>query len=549
MNFVRHLRMLGPAGLAALIGGGSVLIFVALNTPWTTRGDKNAEAFQFQHGSELSIQGWLAILGVGFGCISYGLNEAYVHFFDAWCSRLARREEGLNYGRYLNCQARAPVVYGMRGFPVLVTTRYALSIIAVATSVGYKFGIAQFKSARLEVSNSTCITFSQHSVHMVNNKTISPWLSDSLANENVRGFTYLPFDDDAPYYDDLEVRWRGEEFSPGWQKGNSKTDIAMVAVADCSLPADTKIITWELAMMAIVKEDEDTFKMEANHTGWTRTEASHRSWQAADNFTASRQTIVDYRVNDRKVQIQWALAGPWTKETSRDSSKSEPVPRRLTYSFTKILANVTRIATAEGCFVSQLEFAKIVQDQPKVKDDNDTIDHLKPWVAAFVSDENTSRAEGIAAIVRMLMTRWFGETKLGLVLEDDNPLREENKGISFPPVQVTRIVIYIGCYTVASRIFLIIGIGAFLVVQVRVTIGPAPLTSWMGQHVYLALNGYTSTLGREDLLRGQDAASDEFARLMLSAHVTHPSDWRRVYDEVGDAVDSEPAKVPLRRDV
>ncbi|RSL50079.1 hypothetical protein CEP54_012122 [Fusarium duplospermum] len=328
MNFVRHLRMLGPASLAALIGGGSVLIFVSLNTPWTTRADKNAKAFQFQYGSELSIQGWLAILGVGFGCISYGLNEAYVHFFDAWCSRLARREEGLNYGRYLNSQARAPVVYGMRGFPVLVTTRY-----------------------------------------------------------------------------DREDTWQREKFRPGSQNSNSKTDIAMVAVADCTLPAGTKIITWELAMMASVKEDNGAFKMDANHTGWARTEASHRSWQAADNFTASRQTIVDYRVNDEKLQIQWALEGPWTKASSPDSSRSGPVARRLTYSFTKILANVTRIATAEGCFVSQVEFAKMVEDKPKTKDHNKTIAHLKPWVAAFLSDENTSRAEGIAAIVRILMTR------------------------------------------------------------------------------------------------------------------------------------------------
>ena len=67
----------------------------------------------------------------------------------------------------------------------------------------------------------------------------------------------------------------------------------------------------------------------------------------------------------------------------------------------------------------------------------------------------------------------------------------------------------------------------------------------MRQHVYLALNGHTLRLGREELLPGQAAASDEFARLMLSAHVTHPSDWRRVHGEVGDR---GLAKVPLRRD-
>ncbi|KAL6362677.1 hypothetical protein LRP88_03979 [Fusarium phalaenopsidis] len=422
-------------------------------------------ASQFQHGSELSIQAWLAILGVGFGCISYGLNEAYVHFFDAWCSHLARREEGLNYGRYLNSQARAPVVYGMRGFPVLVTARYALSIIAVATSVGYKFGIAQFESARLEVSNSTCVAFSQHSSRMVYNNTISPWLSDSLSNQNVRGFTYLPFNDDdlegiiyTPYHYDPEDPWQGEMFRPDSQNGNSKTDIAMVAVADCTLPADTKVITWELAMMANVSEDEDKFKMDANHSGWTRTEASHQSWQTGSNSTNSDHTIVDYRVKDDKFQIQWAPAGPWTKAGSPNSNSIEPAARRLTYSFTKILANVTRIATSEGCFVSQVEFAKVVKDQPKVKDHNGIMAHVKPWAAAIASDENTSRAEGIAAIVRMLMTRWFGKTKLGLIQEDDNPLKEENKDISFPPVQVTKVVIYIGCYTAASRIFLIIGL-------------------------------------------------------------------------------------------
>lgn len=163
------------------------------------------------------------------------------------------------------------------------------------------------------------------------------------------------------------------------------------------------------------------------------------------------------------------------------------------------------------------------------------------YAAGNSTDRASKRGQGQA----IQFATSFGETKLRLVQENDNPLKEESKYISFSPAQVTRVVIYIGCCMVAFRILLIIGVEAFLVVQARVTIGPAPLTSWMRQHVYLTLNGYTLRLGREDLLPGQAAASDEFARLMLSAHVTHPSDWRRVHSEVGD---SGPAKVAFRRD-
>lgn len=161
-SFGTRLLKLGSLSLLTLIAGGLILILSALNAllvpklkgsgfvDWNAVATKSVQAElrqtqanRFYIGEAWSIQAWLAIVGTGFGLVSHGFHEADVHLFDWWCSRQARHRRGLNYARYRNTQPRAPVSYGIRGFPLFASLRYLVLITTVAVSIGYKFGITE----------------------------------------------------------------------------------------------------------------------------------------------------------------------------------------------------------------------------------------------------------------------------------------------------------------------------------------------------------------------------------------------------------------------
>jgi hypothetical protein len=127
--FLTRLQRVGFLSLAALILGGLILILSGLDGligPTSVNGkfSSNDKIRIFYYGSNLSIQTWIAILGIGFGLLSYGYNKTYIHIFDWWCSRRAQCGDGLDYGTYLNSQPQAPVLYGSRGFFGFISLHY-----------------------------------------------------------------------------------------------------------------------------------------------------------------------------------------------------------------------------------------------------------------------------------------------------------------------------------------------------------------------------------------------------------------------------------------
>ncbi|KAK2666389.1 hypothetical protein RAB80_018046 [Fusarium oxysporum f. sp. vasinfectum] len=191
MRVFSQLRLLGLPSLSALFSGGAILIFIGVNAisaPELKDRARFSSQRRFRSGSQLSIQTWLAVVGVAFGLLAYGFQEAYSHLFDWWPSRQSRREGGLCYSRYFNSQPRAPLVYGLRGFSGFIALRYLLSLLSIAATISYKFSISQVEIITVENLNQEQFRISLPPVQALNAGTPSPWLGDAPQSNNSRGF-------------------------------------------------------------------------------------------------------------------------------------------------------------------------------------------------------------------------------------------------------------------------------------------------------------------------------------------------------------------------
>ncbi|RSL44112.1 hypothetical protein CEP54_014821 [Fusarium duplospermum] len=76
------LKLVAPLSL-----GGILLILFSLNVMINFGGNQRDFATDrwqanFHIDNGLSVQTWVALLGLCFGALSYGMGEAYIHFFD-----------------------------------------------------------------------------------------------------------------------------------------------------------------------------------------------------------------------------------------------------------------------------------------------------------------------------------------------------------------------------------------------------------------------------------------------------------------------------------
>jgi hypothetical protein len=169
--------------LIALFFGGLILILTGLNGlvgPNSIDGKSPGvnTIRLFNYGSHLSVQSWIAILGVDFGLLSYGFSEAYIHFFNWSCSRQAQREDGLDYAAYLNSQPQAPVLYGRHGLTALLTLRYFLIVSSITASIAYKFGIVKPGVEYAGPIKQNEIWLENPAFSRPTDMTESPWFTD-----------------------------------------------------------------------------------------------------------------------------------------------------------------------------------------------------------------------------------------------------------------------------------------------------------------------------------------------------------------------------------
>lgn len=192
-----------------------------------------------------------------------------------------------------------------------------------------------------------------------------------------------------------------------------------------------------------------------------------------------------------------------------------------------------------------------IDDSPITTETGDgSIARRQPWLAALLSDESTTIVDGTSAIVRAAMVGWADMHDIVLDGGNDNegkkvqlltssyePFGPENRAstrrtrefpdFDYPYFQGDRSGVT-GCYIAASGAFLAVGIISILVAVLRIWAGPAELTSWTAQHVYLSQAGLLPSLAESSGLKsGYEVASPEklgFLRIKVPLESTQGSE-------------------------
>lgn len=271
-----------------------------------------------------------------------------MHLFDWWCSRQARQSAGLDYARYLNTQPRAPVSYGIRGFPLFASLRYFVLALTVAMSIGYKFGVTE--------------------TTVVWHETLDP--SDPSVNLDNQTEPYSTAN--HPFTDQVNmVHWFGtgtgaftykyqrvandsydEDFlEPEHQQSSDhdpfKPPLKIILAGQLRTPFNYLInqgqVLGDVACRQVVAvanlaEDEGNFTMSRDGGGWYRARTLDDAWSGHSR----QKAVVDYRILEPgKIQIQWAPLGPWLTDEG-SAEQTQQVSQRWTYSVKYATSEVHR---------------------------------------------------------------------------------------------------------------------------------------------------------------------------------------------------------------
>lgn len=443
----------------------------------------------------------------------------------------------MDYGRYLNTLPRAPVVYGIRGFPVFATLRYGVFLLTVAASVGYKFGLAEGSADIYEAVDAGLIVPSvqQYAGGKAELGADMPWFQDRIPSGRATCF-----------YHHMRSLTAGP---PTRFMSGSVCRVDFVPEGRDS--ASGRLISREVVMLAQKSEDEGNFTMSQDN-GWIEVRSSSRAgWHGVPE---GDRVVVQYRSSSRgEVQVQWGKLGPGYINGS--SEQSEPVAKREPYKMHYAVAEVERQFRGPGftdwsdsdrclflrTFPSMPIRVLSVDDSSNHLNDlavlnssttNAAMERIQPWLDALVSDEDTIANTGVSVVVRVFMSVKATEdmnarrASLRRLDADDQSfgLEDISKAARPPNFPYLYFIGYrdelhnvAGCYRTVVTTFIIMGVLAILTMILRLVVGPAKVTLWEGQHLYSVRVGAISIPdGRESgLVSGYRAAPENLGRVKI----------------------------------
>ncbi|KAH7140909.1 hypothetical protein EDB81DRAFT_655389 [Dactylonectria macrodidyma] len=538
--FVARFRRIGLLSLGSLFFGGILLFLAGLNGligPDSIEGKTPSwnQVHLFSYGSGLSVQSWLAILGVGFGLLSYGFHETYVHLFDWWCSNRAQRDGGLDYGLYLNSQPQAPVVYGYRGFTGFITLRYLFALASIAASIGYKFGVVETKLkyvGRIPYESNVNVTrpsFGRSS------QDGNPWLMDKS--------DYSLGVNRAFYHEEGDT----------WGPPRSTIMAGTMRCFAGGLPAlgTGTVYSHEYVIVANMTEhrveDEGidaTIGSYVTDDDWLRTYTLDDELYVSSggwfNSTEIRETaVVEFRYKRLdQIHVRWAKYVPSNYYFDKGRW---PVVRHVEYKLHYAVAEVRRRIENGTCSMLESSDTPIqllsVDDmapQPSFFPVNKNFDEWI-WARSTLTTWGGNPRHGVSGILQVgmtLFTSWMENLSV-----NSNTFYPFGKLIpmgAFPPygaeptphrfggpqgdLQYPFLSVEgwtaTGIMVAAAYAFLALGCLSILVAFVRVWVGPPALTSWMGQHIFLTQSG-TVSMPQQGLANGYTAARKGLGRLRL----------------------------------
>lgn len=293
-------------------------------------------------------------------------------------------------------------------------------------------------------------------------------------------------------------------------------------------------MTREVVMSAILREYSAGFFMD-NEGGWVRTESSTGGWING----SSDRAVIDYRITEPgNVQIRWGRWGSWVTDSS-GTQKPPAVERQVTYRMRYAVAEMHRKVADGACqhiFEGSGDVLAASELPIKVRSGNGSAPVNDKFLAALLYADGSGPRDGVSAIVRAIMAAWGAQLAeaaaedgsippLGHAPRDSQPFGKEEAGTYYEGMGLSRVEYPFfygdragrrtGSYYAAARAFMALGILAIVIAVLRVVIGPPVLTSWMGQHVSLALlsgTAYEGLDGLEGMASGYQVAARNLGR-------------------------------------
>ena len=301
------------------------------------------------------------------------------------------------------------------------------------------------------------------------------------------------------------------------------------------------IVTRELALVANGSAPEGEFTMTEDKGEWQRIEVSNSTM-----FQPRQKAIIEYRMSGfAELQIQWAKApedSPGTWEV--------PVVNRSQYNIDMAVVQVVRIVReldcktmagrgGDGVSIRALNnkgsFMNFLQTRGEPPIEKETIEgelmnvtrktpEFSGWLELLIKDPDTTVLIAVSAIIRAIMVcHEEGPGRVDILSDEERPFGEERDPYSdmYPGTGGNFFVgyrkdKYAGCYVSAAIAFVFLGCVAILAAMIRVWLGPPALTSWMGQHIYLAHTEAISLSGKVMCLAsGYQVAERDLGRLRL----------------------------------
>ncbi|KIE03460.1 hypothetical protein MAJ_00974, partial [Metarhizium majus ARSEF 297] len=394
MSLISRLQRVGLLSLTALILGGLVLILTSLNglaSAGSINGKSPPDGLKvFRYGSQISIQAWIAITGVGFGLLSYGFKATYIHFLDWRCSRQAQRRDGLDYALYLNSQPQAPVLYGWRGFPRLITLRYLVVLASIAASVGYKFGIVDVELRFLGTLDLPVgrVNINQGGLLLLPS-TFST--SGGMKNQHVPWLTDEP--NSRPDNNQAFLHQDGEDFQP--PQSIIMTGILSCDGAELHPVSYGTIYTREIVIVANMTDlpVEDEELVVGGNLGWSQVRSDGYGWFEPSEKRS--QALVEYKsYSTDEFDVRWAKYRMGAR-----INDTVPVARRVSYKMHYAIAEVVRRVEDMDC--SRF----IVADPPiRLLSNSNTSAYNDTYIA------ETSKWEWASSMI----TSWGEDARIGV---------------------------------------------------------------------------------------------------------------------------------------
>ncbi|KAK4206529.1 hypothetical protein QBC37DRAFT_300635 [Rhypophila decipiens] len=526
-------QQVGGLSLTALLVGGTILILFSVNIITSHQvyrsgqggGVNGATMVVFRFGSQLGVQAWLAVLGVAFGLLSFGMNETFTHLFDSWSSSRANKRPGLNYARYLNSQPQSPILVGRRGFWFAILLRNVVLALGIVASAGYSFAVVDVVVDIYQHLDPSLVRLGLPPVSgLLESGIASPWVGDLPGASRNRAFLHLQRYSNQPL--------------PSAPFSLPKR-IVMTGWANCSDTFngldDGVLYTREIVLVADKTRDWgwNHILMDGNALGWTRLENASSKWTLT-NGTHQGQAVVDYRVSKPgQLEIKWAKMGNWL----RNSSETEPAIRTVAYDIQHAVAIVRRFVSGRDCaditdrdgallagqIVTTANISRKFENHPESRCFN------MNWVKPILLNEDSGPLEGVSGLVRGAMACWAadgpfsqnqnGMPQLGHAPEGFPPRPQANLSAKYPVYAGKRLTGQSGSYQSIIYLFISLGLFAYILIAYRMYLGPAELTSWMGQHVYLAgLGGKVPKEATDHLADGHRAAMEsKLGRVRIKA--------------------------------